>query len=528
MNTPTFDISVHAQHRPDAIAVIDETLASGPYRTSTYAQFADRTARLANALASLGLQPGDHVAGHLGSGIPFLEIYWAALRSGLIFTAVSDSYTADEASYVIDNCDARVTFVSDTTVESVQTFMDTTTQVQAWIMVGAPTPGFLDYEEVIASAPSARPTPEPLGSPMYYTSGSTGRPKGVLRELSGRAFAQGSPYVADLQPVLGLDHTWVYLSPTPLHHAASTTYAEATLATGGKVVLSGRFDPEGFLDLVDRHRVNLVQIVPTMMIRLIRLPQEIKDRYDVSSFKLIVHGAGPCPVDVKREFIQWMGPVVFEYYGATEGIGHTFITSPEWLAHPGSVGVGAEGITIHIVDDSGSPVPTGEDGVIYFESSQAMASFEYHKTDAAAAARHPDHDTWATLGDRGYLDEDGYLYLSGRTSDLIVRGGVNVYPREVEDGLRAHPAVYDVAVLAVPHEELAEEVGAVVELAPELEPTADLAQELMTFARARMAKYKAPTRLAFVDQMPRTPTGKLTKTNLVSTVRDTGHAWHAI
>lgn len=524
MTEHSFDPSVHAQRRPDAVAVVDESRADGLYQSLTYGQLADRTARLANALRDLGLQPGDHIAGYVESGIPFIEMYWAALRSGLSFTAVSDSLTPDEAGYVIDNCDARVAFVSDSTIERTRVLRDGAPNVTAWIKVGTQEPGFLDYEKTIASAADTVVQPEPLGNPMYYTSGSTGRPKGVLRELTGRTLAEGNIYVVELHHLLGLDESWVYLSPTPLHHAASTSYAESTIANGGKVVLAGRFDAEGFLDLVQRHRVNLIQMVPTMMIRLVRLPQEVKDAYDVSSLKMIIHGAGPCPVEVKREFIQWVGPVVMEYYGATEAIGHTWITSPEWLEHPGSVGRGAGGVTVHIVDDSGAEVPTGEDGVIFFETNTSMASFEYHKTDAAVGARHPVHDTWATIGDRGHLDADGYLYLSGRSSDLIVRGGANVYPREIEDRMRLHPAVYDIAVVPVPHPELDEEVGALVELAPGLEPTEELAQELMAFARTKLASYKAPTKLAFIEQMPRTPTGKLTKKPLVPMVSDSGYA----
>jgi fatty-acyl-CoA synthase len=346
---------------------------------------------------------------------------------------------------------------------------------------------------------------------MLYSSGTTGRPKGIKPELPGRDVTEaGDTYVAVFGPMYGFDADTVYLSPAPIYHAAPLRFVGVVQSVGGTVVMMESFSAEGALATIEKHRVTHSQWVPTMFVRMLKLPAEVRERYDVSSLKVAIHAAAPCPVDVKRAMIDWWGPVLYEYYSATEGIGITFIDSEQWLAKPGSVGKdGVLGIA-HVVGEDGSDLPPGETGVIYFERDEM--TFEYRgDPDKTAASRHPDHPTWATVGDLGYLDEDHFLYLTDRQSHMIISGGVNIYPREVEDVLTLHPAVYDVAVIGVPDEEMGERVHGVVQLADGVTWTPELEQELVDHCRARLARFKCPARIDAVDELPRTPTGKLLK-----------------
>lgn len=508
MTEHSFDPSAHAARDPESLAIVD--LAAD--RRLTYRQLSDRSAQLANAFHAMGLRPGDHMAVFIESGCEFVELYWAAIRGGLYLTAVNNHLTASEAAYIVDNCDAEVLVVSDTTIERAQELVADTPSVRHRITIGSPAEGHRSYEDVLAEHSTQVDRPQLMGRTMFYSSGSTGRPKGVRRDLSGRALAEGGDTARELHAILGLGPGDVYLSPAPLYHAAAATYADATTANGATLVVMGRFDPEGFLKVVQDERVTLVQMVPTMMIRIMKLDPAIRAACDVSSLRAVVHGAGPCPTDVKRAFIEWLGPIVHEYYGGTEDLGHTSINSQEWLKRPGSVGRAAGAARLRIVGDDGNEMPVGQTGLVYFDSPDGAAEFGYHKTDeGASSARHPEHPTWTTLGDIGHIDADGYLYLSDRRGHMIVRGGVNVYPREVEDGLVAHEAVADVAVFGVAHPDLGEEVIAVVEAAPGFDPSPALGEELIAFARSVMAHYKAPTRVEFVKSLPRSPTGKLIK-----------------
>lgn len=505
---PSFHPAAHAAERPDAVAVVD---SDG--RTLTYGDLATRSAQLANSWWERGLRTGDHVAIYMESRLEFFEIYWAALRSGLYLTAVNNHLTAPEAGHIVANCDARLLFVSASTRERAAAFVDDAALLEDVLLVGdGPADGLTPYAASHTGFPGVIERDEPLGRTMLYTSGSTGRPKGVKRPLTGRTVAEGGDLARQLRERIGLGPDAVYLSTAPFYHAASVVYLDAMLSNGAKAVAMARFDAEDFLRLIEQHRVTLVQLVPTMIIRLLKLDPEVRARYDVSSLQAVIHGAGPCPPEVKRQLIDWLGPIVFEYYGGTEDNGFTFISTEEWLAHPGSVGAAGEGVTLRICDDDGAEVPQGELGLVYFDNPAVETQFTYHKAEGgAASALHPQHPGWTTLGDIGYLDADGYLYLTDRRNHMIVRGGVNVYPREVEDGLITHPAVADVAVFGVPHDDLGEEVVAVVQPAAGVEPTADLAALLREHARAAMAHYKAPTSIDFTPELPRAATGKLIK-----------------
>jgi fatty-acyl-CoA synthase len=343
---------------------------------------------------------------------------------------------------------------------------------------------------------------------MLYSSGTTGRPKGVRKPLPGTPF--GDPSAAPVQiaqgiGMYGVEPASVYLSPAPLYHAAPLVYSMSMHRLGGTVVVMEKFDPRRCLELIERYRVTLAQFVPTMFVRMLQLPKDERERYDVSSLRMVVHAAAPCPVSIKRQMFDWWGPIIFEYYSGTEDIGGTFITPQEWLEHPGSVGRPME--ECHIVGEDGAELPRGETGVVYFAGGRP---FEYHN-DADKTASIVNEKGWRTLGDIGYLDEDGYLYLTDRQAHMIISGGVNVYPQEAENVLAGHPAVADVAVIGVPEPEMGESVKAIVQ---PTEPTAAgsaLEQELLAYCRSELATYKCPRSVDFVDELPRDDNGKLYK-----------------
>jgi long-chain acyl-CoA synthetase len=375
--------------------------------------------------------------------------------------------------------------------------------------------GFGDYEAALAAADPTPPAEQPRGADMLYSSGTTGRPKGIKPPLPGRDVTEpGDTYVAVFQPMYGFGADTVYLSPAPIYHAAPLRFVGVIHSVGGTVVMMESFDAEAALAAIEKFRVTHSQWVPTMFVRMLKLPADVRGRYDVSSLRVAIHAAAPCPVEVKQAMIDWWGPVLYEYYSATEGIGITFIDSRQWLAKPGSVGKdGVLGIA-HVVGDDGRDLPPGETGVIYFEREEM--SFSYlNDPGKTAAAQHPDHPNWATVGDMGYLDEDHFLYLTDRQSHMIISGGVNIYPREIEDVLTLHPAVYDVAVIGVPDEEMGERVQAVVQLADGPHGTTawtpELEEELLELCRSRLARFKCPRGIDVVEQLPRTPTGKLLK-----------------
>jgi fatty-acyl-CoA synthase len=349
---------------------------------------------------------------------------------------------------------------------------------------------------------------------MLYSSGTTGRPKGIKRTLpEGDVREVPSMFQLLFQPMYGFGEDTVYLCPAPLYHAAPLVFCSVVTATGGTVVLMNSFDAQESLAAIERHRVTHSQWVPTMFVRMLKLPREVREAYDVSSLKVAVHAAAPCPVEVKRRMMEWWGPVLYEYYSATEANGITFIAPEEWLRKPGSVG--RDGILgeLRICGEDGKVLPAGETGTVYFEREELP--FRYHNDDARTReAQHPEHPNWTTTGDIGHVDEDGYLFLTDRKAFTIISGGVNIYPQEIEDCLTLHPKVTDVAVVGVPDAEMGEAVKAVVQPAADADPGPELERELLDFVRERIAHYKAPRSVDFTDALPRTPTGKLAKSRL--------------
>jgi fatty-acyl-CoA synthase len=497
-------IADHARDFADKPAMI----AASTGAAVTYGEMNERSNRLAQLLHARGLRRGDHLALLMENNLRFMEVVWAAFRSGLYLTAVNRYLPAEEAAYIVNDCGAKA-IVSSYDRQGVASEMaDMIPGCGVRLMIDGAIPGWEAYEPAIAAA-----SPEPLaqewmGDSMLYSSGTTGRPKGILRPLPEKTPTEGFDLRQSVNRY-GLSNEAVYLSPAPLYHAAPLGYVLSILSWGGTVVMMERFDAEQALQLIERYGVTHSQWVPTMFVRMLKLPEEARGKYDLSSHVVAIHAAAPCPVDVKRQMIEWWGPIIYEYYAGTEASGSTFITSEDWLKHPGSVGQAALG-TLHICDDDGTEMPTGEAGAIYFE--REALTFQYHNDPGKTrAAQHPAHPNWTTLGDVGYLDEEGYLYLTDRKAFMIISGGVNIYPQAIEDALILHPKVGDVAVFGVPDDEMGEQVKAVIEPAAGIEPSEALRDELMTFARGKLAHYMAPRSLDFIEEMPRLPTGKLYK-----------------
>ncbi|MGY1809035.1 acyl-CoA synthetase [Blastococcus sp. SYSU D00669] len=498
---------VFATTAPDRPAVV----MAGSGETLTYAQLEERSVRLADHLRRLGLRPGDVVALLTDNRPQACEVYWACQRAGLYVTAVNWHLTAGEAAYIVGDCGARVLIASAALGELAREVRAATPAITEALAFAGAIDGFGDYEAALAAASPVPPAEQPRGADMLYSSGTTGRPKGIRPALPERDVTEpGDTYVAVFQPMYGFGEDTVYLSPAPIYHAAPLRFVGVVHSVGGTVVMMESFDAEGALAAIERFRVTHSQWVPTMFVRMLKLPEEVRARYDVSSLRVAVHAAAPCPVEVKRAMIDWWGPVLYEYYSATEGLGITFIDSRQWLEKPGSVGRdGVLGIA-HVVGDDGRELPPGESGVIYFERDEVPFSY-LNDPEKTAAAQHPDHPTWTTVGDMGYLDGDRFLFLTDRQSHMIISGGVNIYPREIEDVLIEHPAVYDVAVIGVPDEEMGEAVTAVVQPAAGVPWTPELERELADLCRSRLAGFKCPRRIDVVDELPRTPTGKLLK-----------------
>ena len=492
-----------ARTRPDHPAVVH----TGTGEALSYRELDQRSNHLARLLHAEGLRRGDTLALFMENNIRFLEVAWAALRSGLYLTAVNRYLTAEEAAYIINDCDAGV-LVSSRALGNVAAELPARLpRCRRFLMTDGAIAGWESYEQAVAVF-----GPEPLaeewaGELMLYSSGTTGRPKGVKRPLRD-APPDDNP-IAAMIGEYGFGEDTVYLSPAPMYHAAPLAYSLVVQRCGGTVLMMPRFDALEALALIERYRVTHAQFVPTMFVRMLKLDPAERARFDLSSLRCAIHAAAPCPVEVKRAMIDWWGPILHEYYGGTEGNGRTAITSAEWLERPGSVGRARLG-TLHICDETGAELPPGTPGLVYFERDELP--FAYHKDEARTrAAQHPAHPTWTTLGDVGYVDGDGYLFLTDRKAFMIISGGVNIYPQEIEDVLIAHPKVRDVAVFGLPDAEMGERVVAVVEPMEGVAPGLDLADELLDHAARHLARYKLPKTIDFVAELPRLPTGKLYK-----------------
>ena len=498
-------IGDHAVSRGERPALIMSDGSPG----LTYAELNARSDALAGQLAAAGVRPGEHVALLFGNQPEFLIAVWGANRMGLYYTPINWHLHADEVAFIIRDSEARVVMTAEAHRATVEAALADSgpdsgagTEVAIWTSGQGGPSGFAP----VGKAPLVPAAYEPLdGSAMVYSSGTSGKPKGIKRPPSGAAF--GGYHGGDIlmRDVFGGAQDTVFLCPAPLYHTAPLNYCMSIQKFGGTVVLMPSFDAAAMLEAVEKHRVTSMWIVPTMMGRLLKLPEELRAAKTPQHLTHVIHSAAPCPVEVKQAMMAWWGPVLYEFYAATEGNGIVIITPQEWLAHPGSVGKSAD---VRIVREDGSLADVGETGTIYFAS--AWSTFEYHN-DPAKTAEASNAQGWTTLGDMGLLDEDGYLFLTDRKSHMIISGGVNIYPQEAENILSCHPAVQDVAVIGVPNADFGEEVKAVVELIPGQQPSPALAEELMEYCRSKLAHYKCPRSVDFTDVLPRMPTGKLMK-----------------
>ncbi len=498
----------HAQTQPDKLAIIHPS--SGIQLT--YRELNEQSNQLAQLLWQKGLRKGDHVALFMENHPTFLVVTWACLRSGIYITPINRHLAATEAAYIVDDCDARVLLASAALAHA-EALGELSPRCELKLAIGGDIAGYTRYEEAVAAQPVDNLPEEYIGTVMLYSSGTTGRPKGILRPLYPASPDQGNPAMMAAARMFNMDSDTIYLAPAPMYHSAPLGYSNATILSGGTVVMMDKFEPELALQLIERYRVTHSQWVPTMFIRMLKLPKEVRESYDLSSQRHAIHASAPCPVDVKRKMIEWWGPIIDEYYSSTEAVGYTRISSEEWLQHPGSVGR-STGKPFHICDEDGNELPTGTPGLIYAEMTEG-AEISYHKDgDKTASALHPVHSHWLCVGDLGYLDDEGFLYLTDRKSFMIISGGVNIYPQQIEDVLALHPQLEDVAVIGVPNEDLGEEAKAVIQLAPGVAPSAELAEAFKTFVGERLGKQLMPRSVDFVEQLPRMPTGKLNKKEL--------------
>ncbi|MFC7673943.1 fatty-acid--CoA ligase FadD4 [Mycolicibacterium sp. GCM10028919] len=477
----------------------------------TFGELEARANRLAHHFRQAGLVEGDAVAILLENNEHMHAVMWAARRSGLYYVPINTHLTAAEAAYIIGNSNAKAIVGSVALVE-------TLAELGEHLIDGLPdllliADGDLDgwqrYPEAVAGHPDTPIADEIEGDLLQYSSGTTGRPKGIKRELPHVPPSESPGLMAAL---IGfwMHPEAVYLSPAPLYHTAPSVWSMQVQAGGITTVVLEKFDAEGTLDAIQRYRVTHGQFVPVMFTRMLKLPQSVRESYDVSSLERVMHAAAPCPVEIKKQMIDWWGPIVDEYYASSEAHGSTLITAEEWLTHPGSVGRSMAG-PVHILDENGEELPPGQPGEIFFEGG---FDFEYlNDPDKTASSR--DSRGWKTVGDIGYVDEEGYLYLTDRRHHMIISGGVNIYPQEAENMLVTHPKVMDAAVFGVPDEEMGQRVKGVVQTVDEADATDAFAEELLGWLRDRLAHYKCPRSISFEAQLPRTDTGKLYKQELV-------------
>src|SRR5574337_942177 len=494
-----------AQH-PDRAAFI--MAATG--EAVSYRDFEARANRLAHLLRAQGLKRLGHYSIFMENNNRFLEACSAGYRAGLYFTCVNSYLTAEELAYILNNSESKLLITSRAKLAVATEALKSCPGVVSCLVVdggdglGAP---FDDYARAIAAHPATPIADESLGTSMLYSSGTTGRPKGIVRPLPEQPASEPLPLMAFLHKLWRYREDMIYLSPAPLYHSAPNAAVSLTLNVGGTVVIMEHFDPEQYLSLIPKYKVTHSQLVPTMFSRLLKLPADVRNRYDRSTLEIAIHAAAPCPVQVKEQMIDWWGPIIHEYYGATEGMGFTACDSPQWLAHKGTVGKVLLG-DLHILDENMQPAPKGTPGEIWFKTA---TPFEYFNDPERTKQSRSADGTMSTVGDVGYVDDDGFLYLTDRSTFMIISGGVNIYPQECENLLITHPKVADAAVFGVPNEEMGEEVKAVVQPVAGVAPGTELEAELIAFCQAHLAKLKCPKSIDFMDQLPRLPTGKLYK-----------------
>ncbi|MCB1644437.1 MAG: AMP-binding protein [Pseudomonadales bacterium] len=493
----------YAERHPDRPAFI----MAGSGESVSYREYDKRTNQLAQLLRKHGLQRLDHYSVFMENNDRYLEACGAGERAGLYYTCINSYLKADELAYILNNSESRLLITSRDKLPIVKEALQDAPDVRVCLVVGGEDEGILrSYEAAIASQPAEPIADEALGTSMLYSSGTTGQPKGIMRPLPETLPSEPLPLFDFLLNLWHYREDMIYLSPAPLYHSAPQAAVNLTIRMGGTVIIMEKFDPETYLNLVSEYQVTHSQLVPTMFSRMLKLPEEIRARADLSSLEIAVHAAAPCPVQVKEAMIDWWGPIIHEYYGATEGLGFTACNSEEWMSHKGSVGRVMLG-ELHILDEEGNESPPGVPGEIWFRTA---TEFSYFNNDQKTEESRSADGTMSTVGDVGYV-EDGYLYLTDRSTFMIISGGVNIYPQETENLLITHPKVADAAVFGVPNEDLGEEVKAVVQVLEGFEASDALADELMAFCQANLSRQKCPRSIDFEAELPRLPTGKLYK-----------------
>lgn len=473
----------------------------------TFLELEHASNQIAHLFRQLGLQKGDHVALLLENHPQFLQLAWGAQRAGLYYTAISYRLQAEEVAYIVNDCGAKMLLTSSYMVSVAEDALTKLDNLDYIYLIDGQQDGFHSLPAALADLPITPIADESEGCDMLYSSGTTGKPKGIKVPMEDAPLGTPGALFQLLSTLyMTMDDEMRYLSPAPLYHAAPLRYCMNFLRTGSTCIIMEKFDPERYLQLVEQYQITHSQLVPTMFVRMLKLPEHVRNQYDVSSLRCAIHAAAPCPIPIKQQMIDWWGPIIHEYYAGTEGMGFTTINSQEWLNHQGSVGKAILGV-VKIVDEDDNELPCGEVGTVYFADGLV---FEYHNDQEKTQSATNRHG-WTTLGDVGYLDEEGYLYLTDRKAYTIISGGVNIYPQEAEDVLVTHPKVSDVAVFGVPNEEFGEEVKAVVQPVFMAEANDELAQELIDYCKTKISPIKCPRSIDFEAELPRHPTGKLYK-----------------
>lgn len=491
----------HAEKTPGRTAY--KMMPSG--ETVTFSQLENRSNQGAHLLRKCGLRRGDVIAILLENHPSYFEIALSAERSGLYFTGISTHLSAKEAGYIVGDSDARILFACNRTLPAALEIAAMCPGLIVFAVDGS-AKGARDYVAERDKQPGTPIAGESMGAPMLYSSGTTGRPKGVKFALPDIAITELDALTDLGINRFGFEPGMVYLSPAPLYHAAPLRWSLSAIKLGGTVIVMEKFDAAYALELIEREKVTHSQWVPTHFIRMLKMPESDRSHYDLSTHRIAIHAAAPCPVAIKEQMIAWWGPIIHEYYAGTEFNGLTAITPEEWLTHKGSVGQAKFG-TVHILSEDGDALPARQEGLIWFEGG---SKFQYHKDDAKTASSYNEKG-WSTLGDIGWLDEEGYLYLTDRKSFMIISGGVNIYPQEIEDVIVTHSRVADVAVIGAPDPDLGERLVAVVQPLDMADAGEELAADIKAHVLAHLGRIKLPRQIDFMEELPRLPTGKLYK-----------------
>jgi long-chain acyl-CoA synthetase len=470
----------------------------------SYKELNSQSIKIARFLKDLGLNKGDTIAFLIDNRPEFLAVAWAAQRTGLYYTAISTRLAPDEINYILQDSNAKVFFISDARFDFLNS-LEQPKNLREIITIEPYSPQYRTLEQILNSTSDLALQEEVEGIDLLYSSGTTGKPKGIKFNLTFSPIGP-SPVSLLLAGIYQMTKDSIYLTPAPLYHAAPLRFSLAVHRIGATLVVLKHFEPESFLKTIQDYQVTHTQVVPTMFIRLLKAPFDLRNKYNLSSLRCVIHASAPCPIEVKTEMIQWLGPIIYEYYAGTEGNGFVCCNSQEWLSHPGTVGKALLG-KIHILDENNNEVPVGQDGLVYFEGA---TNFEY-LNDPEKTQSSRTKEGWSTLGDIGHLDQDGYLYLTDRQSFMIISGGVNIYPQEIENVLITHPKVLDCAVFGIPDEEFGEQVKAVVQPVNMSEAGEELEKELISYVKSKIASFKAPKSIDFKEELPRAATGKLYK-----------------